>query len=116
MWGKVSKPIAYTSKDRITPTHVGKRLQCLFHLLKLRDHPHPCGEKQPNAAKMRVMQGSPPPMWGKVSAAQPHTWQKGITPTHVGKSKLPCLDRAQGKDHPHPCGEKFLPGDKGVSA
>ena len=126
MWGKVSKPIAYTSKDRITPTHVGKRLQCLFHLLKLRDHPHPCGEKQPNAAKMRVMQGSPPPMWGKVSAAQPHTWQKGITPpmwgkasshawivrrgritpTHVGKRSTILPGKSADRDHPHPCGEK----------
>ena len=45
-------------------------------------------------------------MWGKVIFLRYEVAKKGITPTHVGKSKgcVPVL--VESWDHPHPCGEK----------
>ena len=107
MWGKVIRYYLHPPFYRITPTHVGKRaLGALFYLLP-KDHPHPCGEKSPAVADCERLQGSPPPMWGKVYKIYYLLFKGRITPTHVGKRKICCRVVVKDGDHPHPCGEKI---------
>ena len=58
--------------------------------------------------------GSPPRMRGKVAAAVPALFLRGITPACAGKSEkqVPFLPPYQ--DHPRVCGEKDLYGDATV--
>ena len=72
------------------------------------DHPHPCGEKCTTGATSAASIGSPPPMWGKGSEITLQSLSMRITPTHVGKRQSQLQGDIAGKDHPHPCGEKFL--------
>ena len=53
--------------------------------------------------------GSPPRMRGKVAAAVPALFLRGITPAYAGKSEkqMPFLPPYQ--DHPRVCGEKRMP-------
>ena len=45
MWGKVQAIDKLGDRIRITPTHVGKRMNTSNGGVKSWDHPHPCGEK-----------------------------------------------------------------------
>ena len=51
---------------RITPAHAGKRCRLKACLLRTRDHPRTCGEKSLSGFPVRLLQGSPPHMRGKV--------------------------------------------------
>ena len=51
------------------------------------DHPRLCGEKVNVPIFPVFVQGSPPPMRGKVQPVQDHKSQKRITPAYAGKSK-----------------------------
>ena len=86
MWGKEKSSELQLMVMRITPTHVGKRNNLCIKLVISEDHPHPCGEKLHTPFVSSSGRGSPPPMWGKVSAYYAAGKQPGITPTHVGKS------------------------------
>ena len=75
-------------------------------IITIRDHPHPCGEKNELKKAIKAGEGSPPPMWGKVNYFYSCVSYCGITPTHVGKRLLFRIKHQVRKDHPHPCGEK----------
>ena len=45
MWGKAKMKQKSKPRSRITPTHVGKSQAHLNGKTKIKDHPHPCGEK-----------------------------------------------------------------------
>ena len=47
-------------------------------------------------------------MWGKGQNVQNINSQVRITPTHVGKSLEAEGEDYGDKDHPHPCGEKYI--------
>ena len=53
------------------------------------------------------MNGSPPPMRGKVSFDNLHITVPGITPAYAGKSKIELVPPLLLWDHPRLCGEKF---------
>ena len=73
----------------------------------LEDHPRLCGEKvQQHKAAVRI-QGSPPPMRGKVASAVIACMCVGITPAYAGKSRRFSNQLLFGKDHPRLCGEKL---------
>ena len=93
----------------------------------LRDHPRLCGEKQPcegehvpragitpayagkrplNASPAIVLQGSPPPMRGKVSMFEFPFSISRITPAYAGKSTGNRFTIHIEWDHPRLCGEK----------
>ena len=71
---------------RITPAYAGKR-------------PH-------YAPLYSVMQGSPPPMRGKVSKENVPVLINGITPAYAGKSVKLLAPWSGFQDHPRLCGEK----------
>ena len=94
-------------KTRITPAHAGKRFPDLTQLVHRGDHPRACGEKSTVFTTLEVHQGSPPRMRGK-GRFRNHVIRPGrITPAHAGKSAKSSERRANVKDHPRACGEKW---------
>ena len=90
----------------ITPAHAGKSSSLSSDLLSGEDHPRPCGEKSPIRNRIRFLQGSPPPMRGKVGLSFPIDAVGRITPAHAGKSSPRRHLYYTTRDHPRPCGEK----------
>ena len=109
MRGKVCWNWSRWSVDGITPAYAGKRYIFKGLLCGFKDHPRLCGEKCAEPSIVVTIQGSPPPMRGKVVRAIPDILRKRITPAYAGKSvALVTLDRVFG-DHPRLCGEKATP-------
>ena len=88
MRGKVSSSFMPGSTKRITPAYAGKRKNMKILVVETQDHPRLCGEKHNISAKLGLIQGSPPPMRGKVSFTTLLTLFIGITPAYAGKSSL----------------------------
>ena len=108
MRGKASTCALVLSSFRITPAYAGKRLhQGRSHLL-YQDHPRLCGEKSRLIWTAHPMQGSPPPMRGKVICLKDTSPCSRITPAYAGKRSGTDLYRIENKDHPRLCGEKRI--------
>ena len=115
MRGKVCWNWSRWSVDGITPAYAGKRYIFKGLLCGFKDHPRLCGEKCAEPSIVVTIQGSPPPMRGKVVRAIPDILRKRITPAYAGKSYR--FFRAGGcfRDHPRLCGEKLVTsGNSGV--
>ena len=91
---------------RITPAYAGKRKPSKFRFGKPEDHPRLCGEKNGINAKLQLVQGSPPPMRGKETAANASLHCLRITPAYAGKSRQSLHIEKNIWDHPRLCGEK----------
>ena len=93
---------------RITPAYAGKRNGVCFCRIVHKDHPRLCGEKEPVQKHEADVQGSPPPMRGKVHTELHCGILVRITPAYAGKR----FRRQRGskiyKDHPRLCGEKLI--------
>ena len=107
MRGKVCWNWSRWSVDGITPAYAGKRYIFKGLLCGFKDHPRLCGEKCAEPSIVVTIQGSPPPMRGKVVRAIPDILRKRITPAYAGKSIVPMLSLQSLQDHPRLCGEKF---------
>ena len=106
MRGKVCWNWSRWSVDGITPAYAGKRYIFKGLLCGFKDHPRLCGEKCAEPSIVVTIQGSPPPMRGKVVRAIPDILRKRITPAYAGKStKVNCISGGI-EDHPRLCGEK----------
>ena len=96
---------------RITPAHAGKRLSLVTSSRRHWDHPRPCGEKWARARRKPCIQGSPPSMRGKGPAVG-RIWRIShigrITPAHAGKRPSAIASSRPSRDHPRPCGEKYV--------
>ena len=108
MRGKVGNGWICPQSARITPAHAGKRLTVGRDNTYHPDHPRPCGEKSSTAASAFGIQGSPPPMRGKVSINAYVMSAVRITPAHAGKSCIYGDPDADERDHPRPRGEKYI--------
>ena len=106
MRGKAGKLIRRQSGKGITPAYAGKSLLELVAVVSGRDHPRLCGEKCAEPSIVVTIQGSPPPMRGKVVRAIPDILRKRITPAYAGKRRSPETFRGFLRDHPRLCGEK----------
>ena len=91
----------------ITPAYAGKSVLRHKDYQKPWDHPRLCGEKLKNGRETLVLQGSPPPMRGKVRIFTDSCGGQGITPAYAGKSKCDGFREFWIKDHPRLCGEKL---------
>ncbi len=69
MRGKAQHFLFFGVHRRITPAYAGKRICKLCQYFCVRDHPRLCGEKAVQHGVDGVLQGSPPPMRGKVPTA-----------------------------------------------
>ena len=72
------------------------------------DHPRLCGEKAFICTIVVHMQGSPPPMRGKVCTCGITYKVHRITPAYAGKSNAEMTCNFGNQDHPRLCGEKKL--------
>ena len=108
MRGKERHLIRTGCMARITPAHAGKSSPYRPKRRRCGDHPRPCGEKLRRPTHTRAKRGSPPPMRGKVMAAEKELWRRRITPAHAGKSYPDWTSPDCDRDHPRPCGEKMF--------
>ena len=106
MRGKVCWNWSRWSVDGITPAYAGKRYIFKGLLCGFKDHPRLCGEKCAEPSIVVTIQGSPPPMRGKVVRAIPDILRKRITPAYAGKSSWRKGRTRRKRDHPRLCGEK----------
>ena len=106
MRGKVCWNWSRWSVDGITPAYAGKRYIFKGLLCGFKDHPRLCGEKCAEPSIVVTIQGSPPPMRGKVVRAIPDILRKRITPAYAGKRPSSHVKTPSSQDHPRLCGEK----------
>ena len=106
MRGKVSFSSSFNPISRITPAYAGKRDIPRDRIRRNEDHPRLCGEKETPERTMKLVQGSPPPMRGKVPVCTGTGSAQGITPAYAGKSDRLTDCRDDLGDHPRLCGEK----------
>ena len=91
---------------RITPAYAGKRHTDPDAIFRHQDHPRLCGEKILQRCFLMFVQGSPPPMRGKVIIIICQDDFIRITPAYAGKSGETVSDFIRLWDHPRLCGEK----------
>ena len=114
MRGKASVSYPFCVGIRITPAYAGKSMPAPPASMPARDHPRLCGEKFIGEMLRKIVEGSPPPMRGKVCTSSDLTVRGRITPAYAGKRPLERPLTTATKDHPRLCGEKS-PSD-GVSS
>ena len=109
MRGKVQKQSWYARNVGITPAYAGKSSSSQEPTSDFRDHPRLCGEKAELLIPEVALDGSPPPMRGKVFRFFCVLQFIGITPAYAGKRQV-CPYTCESKwDHPRLCGEKNTP-------
>ena len=115
MRGKVYHKTKGVLSTGITPAYAGKSSADSSHTNRGRDHPRLCGEKLPVLVYPLHVQGSPPPMRGKVFNFGFLTDHKRITPAYAGKSVAQAALNVIMRDHPRLCGEKQMPSIRSQS-
>ena len=93
---------------RIIPTRVGTRLICVGLRMKVRDHPHACGDKKEKTRPPRTLLGSSPRVWGQDFCKFVYFSIVRIIPTRVGTRDHLRTASAVSWDHPHACGDKEI--------
>ena len=109
VWGQAMCKNNYKYLKRIIPTRVGTSL---LHSCKHRcyeDHPHACGDKNWLVGYGNDRAKSSPRVWGQERIQTAICSRCRIIPTRVGTSPLQNLISYVIEDHPHACGDKFLP-------
>ena len=106
MRGKVQVKLDALRSDGITPAYAGKSRCIADAVLADWDHPRLCGEKHTCPYRYQGLQGSPPPMRGKVLWYRDFCPAVGITPAYAGKRHLTKIFSSAARDHPRLCGEK----------
>ena len=85
MRGKENRGIHCKTRHRITPAYAGKSRVIGRSDDTKKDHPRLCGEKFVGEMLRKIVEGSPPPMRGKVSKCPPVDFFHRITPAYAGK-------------------------------
>ncbi len=84
VWGQVPAIIIIEAFQRIIPTRVGTRTTYVTAAILKQDHPHACGDKRPNPARLRCLIGSSPRVWGQGPFQTGFHTLTNIIPTRVG--------------------------------
>ena len=108
MRGKAVTASSNRSCRRITPAHAGKSEITEAAAAAGKDHPRPCGEKYNISPTVFALVGSPPPMRGKECPSLSASVLHRITPAHAGKRLFRINANMRSRDHPRPCGEKYI--------
>ena len=93
---------------RITPAYAGKRHTDPDAIFRHQDHPRLCGEKILQRCFLMFVQGSPPPMRGKVGEAYALQWKDRITPAYAGKRNWSHVKADGVKGSPPPMRGKVI--------
>ena len=83
-----------------------KSAQGCRSVLRTRDHPRACGEKNLRCRRNSFLVGSPPRMRGKESGCVPGLPGSRITPAYAGKRTTYVKHLQFSRNHPRVCGEK----------
>ena len=108
MWGQATKILFDKHKIGIIPTRVGTSNLSDFVNVISRDHPHACGDKQPENNGYVPDEGSSPRVWGQALHGLEKSLCKRIIPTRVGTSAASAASIRSSQDHPHACGDKYI--------
>ena len=84
---------------------MGKTIAPLPRNPPYRKHPHARGEDRPPAKSLTWPKETPPRTWGRLPASRYWTFEKGNTPTHVGKTNASWRLAFSDEKHPHARGE-----------
>ena len=103
--GKRSSCSGPYSHRGITPAGAGKTRVGRGLPLRPADHPRRCGENSAISYSMKVEQGSPPQVRGKLSFRCFCAPRYGITPAGAGKTFNLPTQKTIYQDHPRRCGE-----------
>ena len=108
VWGRRRFATYADTKERFTPTGVGKTT--IWHRCREihKVHPHGCGEDFTFAIARSCAFGSPPRVWGRQGREPRNIGEGRFTPTGVGKTRRVCLAVWRWKVHPHGCGEDWM--------
>ena len=104
-WGRLHILSFRRHKNRNTPTHVGKTKDGGGRSALSQKHPHARGEDGYDEAQKQARAETPPRTWGRLGELAPADPHNGNTPTHVGKTPHPQLQKTQEQKHPHARGE-----------
>ncbi len=105
VWGRLAARIRSGTRERFTPTRVGKTWFPGRYPSARAVHPHACGEDASRSSLISSGVGSPPRVWGRPDVHPLHADFTRFTPTRVGKTGLPEGFLADAPVHPHACGE-----------
>ena len=107
VWGQAPS-ITFPANDvRIIPTRVGTSRRYSRMTLRMRDHPHACGDKALTVTRYPMKKGSSPRVWGQELPQNAGRGHKGIIPTRVGTRQNYHTVFTKVRDHPHACGDKI---------
>ena len=88
---------------------MGTRTKAINRRVVFQDHPHACGDKFGTNRGRFIREGSSPRVWGQGGTVRSGQARSGIIPTRVGTSPHFLTKEVTTWDHPHACGDKFLP-------
>ena len=108
VWGQADIHYLLCSGYRIIPTRVGTSVCCRRIIACVWDHPHACGDKRPNPARLRCLIGSSPRVWGQEKLTLMKVLRLRIIPTRVGTRIILLTAATSKQDHPHACGDKII--------
>ena len=87
---------------------MGNTRCALLSLIKRTVHPHVCGEHIFSHAKVFVMSGSSPRVWGTRKFIHGVDDVLRFIPTCVGNTRMMRVQLSRNTVHPHVCGEHIL--------
>ena len=108
VWGQACCKYNFNPILRIIPMRVGTSEVWAYAWCRLGDHPHACGDKQPENNGYVPDEGSSPCVWGQADFAKFLIDRFRIIPMRVGTSSHNLLNPVVTEDHPHACGDKFI--------
>ena len=117
VWGRQSGARPGGWSRRFTPTCVGTTASiCVTHRCAT-VHPHVCGDDQAPGVDIERVVGSPPRVWGRLTAQAEAINSKRFTPTCVGTTCAVTSATSASQVHPHVCGDDYNSGihEKGRS-
>ena len=109
-WGRPDNSALNAHHAGNTPTHVGKTQDENDPDLNPKKHPHARGEDRPNSSTCSLIMETPPRTWGRPISTVSACGYDRNTPTHVGKTSLPCTNIPALWKHPHARGEDHITG------
>ena len=89
----------------LIPTYAGNTAYLLLDPVRLRAHPHVCGEHSFTWDEYPVLRGSSPRMRGTRVLLVECLQDAGLIPTYAGNTTDSMPLAAQARAHPHVCGE-----------
>ncbi len=114
VWGRQLIARGAARAYRFTPTRVGTTsLRKSVNQISA-VHPHACGDDGGRLRRAAFPRGSPPRVWGRLSAVILSREARRFTPTRVGTTSAPSPSTLAATVHPHACGDDRRGAEKRI--